>query len=1226
MKRVQTEDDIPFKLKLSKIKLQKKKNSKNTILTLQNQNHLSIPKIKLTRSTSKLTTSFRGRKPSKVFKSFRKTESGETPFMFSFVPGKTIQLVEKSKSFRVRKVKKLNNQIIQKIEKLASFAKVEKEKLKRNMLEQRSKITDENHFFPKEFQKQDSQSHLAEFINKKLSKLELKNDIIANDRQISFQNIHFENADQKMDFRDNFDLKKQFKQKVYTECDLREKLMITGERNRLLRDSFRRSNASNSILTEINRKKREKELSGFKRVFCSNLGLNFDRKKKQELFQFIKQKILKTVTKRAKTQAPKVSGRSAKLEVSTKRKPVSTPPKKTPNHLANLKSISKKTESNTTFNIKNLFRAYPGFTRFLEANPDLLSHFKQPLTRQITLKYNTKKLLQNAVYNRQEFADFIRECRSNFKREENLQNRIHLAIVLGTNLAYKLKAIYKEQGDFICMVISQVAKDFESFRQLVGRTVYQTVKSHKEELIKIEKRRDDQKKYFEGQLKMIEESHKKNERRSVIIEEECSLMKKLIYELQTKNERYLRIIEELKENKKRRNYGTDSQKVRDKFKNIIRRLIPENKFPGKRSFLNISKRIIKRNVNRRVRNSLKKSAEKSQLIESRKSFINSHTVFQSKDVDQDKNLTRMYMRMYTQMGSRSQQIYSSGSENSVVSEEKKTNLLSIPQNESRKELPPQKSGLIEKLMKSSSFKTREIKEKGLAKTQHAESQKKLKKQECNKSVSDVTTGTCEQEALVPRIGQYLLADIEEVSRFYLLPDRCVNHRAVQMTPKMADKCVQTNITLMLPVYDEVFSNMGVMRAFIQDFVLRRNFSAKDISQRIADIKRIQRENRMSENINHSKSTFLKSSLKRFPTKKNYGLYTKINTNEVSTKKMILCKRVSIRLDLNSTKNKREFAQTHDLSKSAFNHSIVSQKQIKPNPSPILRNMSHLSREQMQSKNSFQQDLLTCRASSKGADKDPSNIKSIVISNSNSNLSHDSEKSVSKNSKKNLEQICREVFDSFIKKEVVNNQMNLRSKEKFLKHITAFLLSEEIKNKSLLSKNNKFTLIFRILKRIIRVPASFRHLRKNRSFSKTRNHSPLSDDSDSDQTQDQFAESPSQSKLNQALKSQRRSSCPQIWRFGLRGFRRPTRVVSKFNRIFHRPRLVHIWRALKGYISASIIRRRKEIGQGRRLTARRLTIAAREAVQFRLLRKLLLFGGQERKNLKRNARAAQCHPG
>lgn len=1138
-------------------------------LTPQNANHIRFPK-KTRTTSSQIDLPLLTLQTPKASQ-FKRSSTDMTPTI-NLTYASTLRNPSQSQFQNVKQ------KLIKQVHKVMNLNSLHHMKYKRVLLERRSVVEGGQSRFLGRKGDSRNRSQLTNFIQKELSTMEEKSNLIFNNRRINEDEIRL--TRELEEYKDGFDAKHNML--IESGLGIREKLMVTGERNRALKENLRLSNPTRLIRGRIQKQKKLEDQRNFKKVFCKNLGRNFDNKKKIELYRYLKDNVLKNMTFSTPQKRPQNS-RKKKAHSLREKKKTSTEKSASRKHKIRLQKIVSNKFKTEQVDLEQIFRSYPKFLEFLEKEKQLFDHYKKAQCQGILEKAGIRRLLQNSVFQRQELVNLTHDFRNEFKREQDLQKRVNLALILGTNLSFKIKSVFKEQGNLFCLILSQLAKDFEVFRQLVGKSIREISFENKAELMNLSKRNQVDKEYYDSQLQMVREMGKKKERRFEVKEEETNLMRKLIFELEQKNEKYLRIIQDLK-SKGGFNRQVESKSVRAKFKNIIKKLLPGSAKVKKPSIQNVSQKLMKRHreESRQFQKYQSIGNKFTVFKPSQTSFKTSQTIFASKMTLNDNSLRRMQAKNFE---SRKGEALYSEDENQSRESNPNFNLLDVPEQECFT-LPSFNSDTRESYLMHLQYQNNQKAFKGgVNRPRNTYSPRMRTEGVCSQCKRDASfqirrmdsrllnkrTETIENSAALPRIGKYLLSDIEDVSKFYLLPQEPVGNKGVQVGPSTRHAQAQTDISLVDPIFDGIFLDTARLKKFISEFTIRMNFSTKDICKRIADIKEIQLDNRRSERVSKSRSNFLRKSFKRFQTRRNCGLYSKsILRDQVNMSQPALQDRMSIRMNSLRDKHQKEIVNAPDVFKSAFNHSLMFHRVIQETTnSEIFRNLSDMDKKKLLSRNSIvndKQDLAYKNTSEKTKrSKEQASRNSSGFFSTSSRTSGPLRLSMTKSLVVNLETICKEVFENYLKNEVLKEKVNVHSKEKLIKHITAFLMSEEMKNKNLLSKNNKYMLVFNMLKKIIRVPSSYNHLKRNRSFAKN-----VDEFSNQSEEESEAFAGPNKSKKKKLSKKMKRiNSCPKVnWKPGKRK-KVPLQSFSIRNNILGQPKFHKIWRSLYQFICIKI---------------------------------------------------------
>jgi hypothetical protein len=922
------------------------------------------------------------------------------------------------------------------------------------------------------------QSQLQELISSKLDKVNIPCELMKEHRGLSFTKIQLGNKVAKVDYKDIFDKRQEEKEnceKIRDQMNVRERLLLTSERNFIIRKALMEKKTINSFSKELDKKKKKKMMQKFKKVFKTTLGDEKEEKKPIKLNLFLKSAF--KMKQKAQTLRFKYSMKRNKTNSSTTPKTLlsqmelkrgSTSSSKGKFLSAFSKSKQLKTQKS---DLKRLYWSNPKFLAFLNEHPTLRSFFENPLTINILKKFTIPHYSQHQVLNRSELTNLIWKTKNYFKCEEKYFNRIHLAFIVGVDMAFKLRLVYKEHGDLMAMLFAQLAKDFENFKILVGKSTYQTMKNQQMEIQKIKNNFQKENEIFEKRIELMRETNQQKKNNEEMIDNERILMKKLIHDLQVKNEEQLRYIQKLENNAKVGNPNKDDNKVQNKFKRIVNKLLPNSQRQKKLSFAMVSSRIIQ----------LKRDSNQAGGFEENKNTQDKSKYFYKRVST---------FRKFHKDDSNDDPVSMVTSQNFLKNTTKNMGLVSLEKSDKKKFLIPncqsqmsikninrrsltnkETQNSIKRLRTRFSYKNSYDKKDSRVKFHYTKNHSRCSFESSNQSA---------QSRALDKIGPYLISDLDKVSKFYVIPDGGMKHQSVQTMAKMQSKEVQTELSLSQPVFDQIFSNRNTMIEYIKDFLLRQNLSHRQVLKRISDLKEIKKEEEPSESSSVSEDTkHIRMSIQRQHTKmRTLGRFTKMVRHSKSGSNNIN-KRLSIMITPSHTQKNFEMNEAfQNLNKSGFNYLSSSQIRKPPtsnnflihNFSPKNENTSYKKR-QVESYN--RTPLLTMNSKN-----------SVTLMGSTSNnecLMSVSDFSETKE-QKDIKKICKKVLHEYIKDEIEKGKKKTRGNKQLLNLITKYLMNEEIKNEKLIEKKKKFQMIIDILKDVLSAKVVFSKDKRSKSVS------------------------------------------------------------------------------------------------------------------------------------------------
>lgn len=379
--------------------------------------------------------------------------------------------------------------------------------------------------------------------------------------------------------------------KIKTELSMREMLQLTGERNRILKQTLTSKKSDyKTFAKELEKEKKEKKIKLFKNFLTKDeipeLHLNYKNDYKKLLKKPSSNRNKENKNNRKLNLLPSKCNSARSFKIKSP-KILKTCPTNT--LLINTPIIKfQDSKPKTT----NDFQFPTHFNLFISSNQHLINHFKDESTQKLLKKYKPQKKFQNKVYNRLEIESLIHDLTCFFKNEKSLHKKFNLASTIGIDLSYKLKIVFKEFGSLLSLIFSEMIYNFNFFKELVGKTNYEIIKNHQLEIIKMKSQSNKIENIGNKKLKFLEDEHQKEKLKNKFQDEERELMKKLIFELQQKDEQNLEIISQLKKKVSQATEGDFSTHIKNKFKSIVKKLIPTSPQQKKMSFCQVSKKIM----------------------------------------------------------------------------------------------------------------------------------------------------------------------------------------------------------------------------------------------------------------------------------------------------------------------------------------------------------------------------------------------------------------------------------------------------------------------------------------------------------------------------------------------------------------------------------------------------------------------------------------------------------
>ena len=688
------------------------------------------------------------------------------------------------------------------------------------------------------------------------------------------------------------------------------------------------------------------------------------------------------------------------------------------------------------FDIKKELWCPTQFIKFLESSKGIKSHFENCLTREILFDFMFPKRFHNEVLSRKEISQLMVDLSEKFKKEDDLRKRVHLALIVCSDVSFKLKGVYKEQGQLLKLIIGQVAQDFERFRTMVGKNVYRTMKTQQIELSKVQERRQKQALACEGRIKLLLEQQEVQKKQNLLKDQESTAIKRLLYELQKKNEQYLRKIQDLES---KIYNGTASVRARNKFRKIIHKIIPE-----RMSIMRASRKIMENKLVR-PRESIGKAAEQTfnsfkadadeKIIQSARSSKNS--IFSNKNVD---------IKICTRLNSERGSCFSFIS-HPTINEPGPLDLL-IPKDTIRgspRINMPSKMKNVDQSSQSQRFSV-------WSKPQRERPDSMMPRE------------------LPKHIYTYLVSDIEKVSRFYVIPDGTMCNQATQAeTPTRSLGC-QTDISLIKPIYDDIFRDKSTLREFVKDFNFRQNLKIDSLLNRVMDLIAIRRkkvQDEQSEVYSNRNITLDRSKDNDRPrnsTMKGRGLdfYMKLNRMCHLARPSMLIKK------LKSGDQSPVTTRRLNQSTVVFNESYSMKKNFD--------NYHHFFKDQKPGSSKMSQSMIP--SNSKLGTQLNVKLKTLTlhVDSTESNLGEEPQGKVkegAENMMGYLKTVCKQVLQDHLRDELSNDNKFGMSKDRKLILVSKFLFTEEFRVKDLQKQILNMKITNQTLKEMLNIEIDFK---------------------------------------------------------------------------------------------------------------------------------------------------------
>ena len=617
--------------------------------------------------------------------------------------------------------------------------------------------------------------------------------------------------------------------KIKTDLSIREKLQLTGEKNRLLLKSLNKKIKTNTFANELDKRKKLNSIRRFNRVFGKP-----DKKKEKKIItlqngikmrKVFSRKMLPSTMKESRSANQFFTGKENKIKTARSNNMASMDKN---DRLLNVKKKNNIMSSLLGFNLIKDLIIPKHFLQYVSCFPKISDHFNNILTKEVMNNFTFPKQFYKEILDRQEIFELKNKVTKYLSSEKILKRRLHMAIIQGVDIAYKIKLVYKEQADFLLFLFANLSDDIEKFKQNVGKTAYKSVQENKREIEKIIRRYDEREKLFETRLRILQEKHEKEKKKGQLQDEERVLMKKLIFELQEKNEKYAETVEKLKHQKdqefKKKISIVETNQVRSRFKNIVKKIIPGANSSKKLSFVGVAKKLREIHMKDRKRNVF--DLIKEDHSETSKPYKTSRGSISRK-------YNRMDLHKFSQPVSRKRLLYSSDSEESVDERKRKVSIIKSMANKRKKSF-----FIFDPNSESSQFKYRNFQGNFCARCESKIYQKPFqRKATFFQNYAKDKNSRVSSSAQPQRIGVYLLKDIEQVSKYYTIPDGGTNTKGTQTMVQKKETSTQTNLNLVSSNFDKVLANQRAFLFFVKDYNFRKNLSYERVIDRITEMKK-----------------------------------------------------------------------------------------------------------------------------------------------------------------------------------------------------------------------------------------------------------------------------------------------------------------------------------------------------------------------------------------------------
>lgn len=839
---------------------------------------------------------------------------------------------------------------------------------------------------------------------------------------------------------------------IQTEMSVRDKLELTGQKNRVLYKSIRQKVKQSTFAEELDKQKKLNATRKFKTVFAK-MGTQ-QKKLLGHLQNGLKIRKLFSSRTRRRLQSKHSPRGSNKENTGTRNSRGKGHLLGVPKSPKNLWSLDSQRKLILPIDFREYTWSFQGLKR----------HFKHAMTREVLHNFHFAKQFYNEILDREEVWSLKDKVVNFFGCEKSLKRRLHMAVVQGADIAYKLKLVYKEQGELLSLIFEQIAEDVAGFRQNVGKTAYKLVQNNKNEINKAKERFKEREQVFETRLKLLAQKHEKEKKKGKLQDEERILMRKLIYELQEKNEKYARTVERLKNRKEtfeKKASVVESNQVRNRFKKIVRKIIPVSPPTRRFSFVGVTKKLKQFHLK-----SKHKPESKTPLDKDSARDVSIQVKTERDSVT--KQYDRMNLKKFSQPVSKKRMLYSSESESSA----KKTKTPELSD-------PNRKVGVYRRgLSKGKSRFMQTLNINGLGRLDVTGSgqpgtcrqcQMRAMGQSSQRRLTQNMFGSERKERMPnhvsqpKRIGLYLLKDIEKVSKFYIVPDGGMNHKATQAGLDYREMSTQTELTLVDRIFDDIMGSQKTFTLLVKDFHFRRSISYQKVLERISVMKKQRRESRADNlGVPSAKYNGVRKSIRKMATD---SLVNDVFMNLHRLKSIHSGPRKAgpMRMTIKPPFGEHELDEEEIRSFSNFGTSSQNLVPIKLTKMDSLYRNMHLP-----------------VTGAYDAEQRKSEKKKLsILSKSNSQYYH-RENFLNRSDDK--EQI-QKIFDEFLEENLLYEKKDLISRETKLIWVTQYLIQEEGKNSRLAQKNQMYRETNQMLKGMIQIHRKKNHRTKSLQLSR-----------------------------------------------------------------------------------------------------------------------------------------------
>lgn len=579
--------------------------------------------------------------------------------------------------------------------------------------------------------------------------------------------------------------------RIRTSLGIGERLDLTSEQNKALAFKLSKKRPPTTFMDELRKQKKQKDIQKFTRIFNKENSENKLSILRGRRFRRQKSWTNNFVITSKEKNCPPRNRKAPKITIS--------------------KFLDKKvfkTEKIIKSSSNKKIYSYPSdFLKFIKKIKILDDFFNHGFTKEIISKSGNPKLFKNCVLTREEITLMTKNLLKYFTKETNNLKRIHLAVIQMTDIAYKLRRVYRENGDLIIFLLTQIVRDLKGFKNDMTQASFKIVKSNQVEIIRMEDRFKKREQALAIQIKVLKEQVEQKSKQDELLLKENQVLKKIIKNLKSKNFNYMTRISEIKQStikaskskEKKEIKKTDVKESKRRFKKVIGKIIPGFANKKKLSIVNLVDKI---KLLSKLQNNYNSGGQKNSFMDANMTPAKNN------------NLTEVqfFSHKKTEKVSKGKSQTDSYSE---ISNEEGPKISVFPQRKAKEIINSHK---ITSKMKPCSNSIK-------------------KKTKMTNSLSRSNKYSDAQQQTPKMIGKYLISDIAKLSKYYLVPEDGTNNKSIQASIKTAEIQTQTYITLVNKDYDTIFKNKVTFKNFVNDYNFRQKMSHQSVIKRFSNLRR-----------------------------------------------------------------------------------------------------------------------------------------------------------------------------------------------------------------------------------------------------------------------------------------------------------------------------------------------------------------------------------------------------